>query len=158
VVDAIDLVFFQQPEELSIERLRRGEIGAERLLDNEAAPRSVLLASETRLPKMATDRRECCWWRREIEKPVTVRVTCLAEGGAAPTKPGPNGEAIPGQEKCRMPLCRRQRAAQGRVFRPVVYVLNEALVKNALARGAMLDADFAAPRSTRACPAADQGG
>ena len=77
VSDAIDLVFFQQPEELSIERLRRGEIGAERFLDNEAAPRPILLASETRLPKMATDRRECCWWRREIEEPVTVRVTCL---------------------------------------------------------------------------------
>jgi len=58
MVDAIDLVFFEQPEELSIERLRRGEIGAERFLDNQATPRPVLLASETRLTKMATDRRE----------------------------------------------------------------------------------------------------
>jgi hypothetical protein len=76
VVDAIDLVFFEH-RGAPIERLRRGEIGAERFLDNKAAPHPILLASETRLPKMATDRRECCRWRREIEEPVTVRVTCL---------------------------------------------------------------------------------
>jgi hypothetical protein len=60
VVDAVDLVFFQELEELSIERLRRGKIGAERLFDDEAAPRAILLAGDTPSAEMAADRCECC--------------------------------------------------------------------------------------------------
>src|SRR5262252_2901633 len=74
MVYAIDLTLFEQIEEFAIERLRRGEIDAARLLDNESAPRPILFASETCLTEMAADRCECLRRRREIEEPVTVRI------------------------------------------------------------------------------------
>src|SRR5262249_5739759 len=70
----IDLVLRQQGEELAIEHLRRRKIGAERLLDDEAAPRAVLLAGKTRSAEMIADRRESCWRRGEIEQPISAGV------------------------------------------------------------------------------------
>src|SRR6202043_1860738 len=50
VVDAIDLALGQHAKYLAIERLRRGQIGAEPLLDDDAPPAPVGFADETGVP------------------------------------------------------------------------------------------------------------
>jgi hypothetical protein len=59
VVDAINLVFFEQLLKLAIECPRRCQVGAERLFDDQPAPCSILLAGELGLAEMTADRREC---------------------------------------------------------------------------------------------------
>jgi hypothetical protein len=87
VVDAIDLVFVQQLEELSIERLRRRKIGAERFFDDQAAPCAILLAGNTRLAEMTADWCECRRWRREIEEPVAACGACAFDAREFPIEP-----------------------------------------------------------------------
>ena len=48
VVDAIELVFVEDTEQVMIELARRREISAERLLDDDPTPRTAFLACEAR--------------------------------------------------------------------------------------------------------------
>ena len=60
MVDAKNLVFAKDTEKLAVERLRRGEIGAERLLDDDTPPGSIILPRQARLAEMASDDSEAC--------------------------------------------------------------------------------------------------
>ncbi len=51
MVHAVDLVLVHDGEELAVERPRRFEIGAERLFDDEPAPRLAVLVDEPGLPR-----------------------------------------------------------------------------------------------------------
>ena len=53
MIDAKNLILFEDAEQLLIERLRRGEIGAERLFDDDAPPGAVVFARQTGLAEMA---------------------------------------------------------------------------------------------------------
>jgi hypothetical protein len=71
MVDAKDLVLFENAEQRLIERARGRQIGAERLLDNDAAPGAVVLARQTGVAEVTTDRREACRRRRQIKEPIS---------------------------------------------------------------------------------------
>jgi len=75
VVDAINLVFFEQLLKLAIERPRRCQVGTERLFDDQPAPCSILLAGELGLAEMTADRCERRWWRRKVEERRFPRVS-----------------------------------------------------------------------------------
>src|SRR5262249_16861920 len=74
MIDAIDLALLEHLQELAIERARRCEIGAERLLHDHASPSPVLcpvlLARQSGSAEMAADRREGLGRRRQIEQAV----------------------------------------------------------------------------------------
>src|ERR1700720_4409853 len=72
MVDAKNLILAEDPEQLAIELPRRGEIGAERLFDNDASPCAVGLARQSRLAEMTADRRKTGRRRRQIEQAVAV--------------------------------------------------------------------------------------
>ena len=72
MVDAKDLVLFEDAEQLLIERARRGEIGAERLLDDDAPPGAVFLARQAGFAEMTADRRKAGGRRRQIEQPIAL--------------------------------------------------------------------------------------
>jgi hypothetical protein len=48
MIDAINLMLFERSKQLAIEAVRRGEIGPERLLDDDAPPGAVPLARKPR--------------------------------------------------------------------------------------------------------------
>jgi hypothetical protein len=87
VVDAIDLVLREQPEELPIELLRGRKISAERLFDDETAPGAIVLAGEARSAEVMADRRECRWGCCEIEQPVSLRVAYALDARELGTQP-----------------------------------------------------------------------
>ena len=68
VVDAENLILAENAEQLSIELPRRGEVGAERLLDDDAPPGAVGLARQPQLAEMAADRRKTGRRRCQIER------------------------------------------------------------------------------------------
>src|SRR6516164_6395529 len=74
VVDAIDLLFLQQPEKLAIERARRSKIESKRLFNDEPPPGSVFLTREARLTELSADRGERSRRSGEIEQPVAAGV------------------------------------------------------------------------------------
>ena len=49
MIDAENLILFEDAEQFLVERLRRGEIGAERLFDDDAPPGAVLFAAPGRI-------------------------------------------------------------------------------------------------------------
>src|SRR6202790_4078114 len=81
MVDAENLILIENAEELLIERARRGEIGAERLLDDDAPPRAAVLAGKTRLPEMRADRRKGGRRDREIEQPIALGAAFALDAG-----------------------------------------------------------------------------
>ena len=58
VVDPIDLPFVGDFQQVVVERLRRLEIGAERLLDHEPPPHAVVFAQHPATSELPADRRE----------------------------------------------------------------------------------------------------
>ena len=74
MVDPIDLVFLENAQQPVVELARGGEVGAERLFDDDAPPGAVLFAGEAGLPKTAADRHEGRRRRRQIEQPVALGV------------------------------------------------------------------------------------
>src|SRR6266852_5971861 len=56
MIDAVNLMLVENLEQLLVEAASGSEIGAERLLDDDAPPRAILLAREPRLAKLAADR------------------------------------------------------------------------------------------------------
>jgi len=79
VIDAEDLVFVENAEELLIERMRARKVGAERLFDDDAPPRAVTRAIGAVLPRqaglaeMTADRREACRRCGEIKQAIAAR-------------------------------------------------------------------------------------
>src|SRR6185369_5463412 len=72
VIDAIDLILFEDFSNRHVQRLRRFEIAAERFLDDDAAPVLVFF-SESGLAETFHDSREQRWWRCAIKEPVLAR-------------------------------------------------------------------------------------
>src|SRR5271170_909651 len=58
MVHPVDLRLRNHIEELSVERVRRGKIGAERLLDDDASPATFLLLGESGFGEPLDDRPE----------------------------------------------------------------------------------------------------
>ena len=71
MVDAIDLVFRKDRQQLCIERARRIEIGSERLFDDEPAP-GVLLAGQARLAELLGSGREYVRRCRQVEQAIAA--------------------------------------------------------------------------------------
>src|SRR5262249_54951220 len=72
VIDPIDLILVEDAEQLPIELTRRLEIGAERLLDDDAPPCAVLLARKADFAELADDQRESGRRRRQIEQAIAT--------------------------------------------------------------------------------------
>src|SRR5271163_2795415 len=72
MVNAEYLVLVENTEQLFIERARRCQIGAERLLDDNAPPNAVFLARQSGLAEMNADRRETGRWRGEIKQSIAL--------------------------------------------------------------------------------------
>src|ERR1700691_4438525 len=81
MVDAENLVLFEDAEQLLIERARGGEIGAEWFLDDEAPPRAIGFARQPRLAEMAADRRKTGRRRGQIKQAVTVGLALAFDAG-----------------------------------------------------------------------------
>ena len=81
MVDAENLVFFENAEQLLIERARGGEIGAERLLDDDAPPGAVVFARQAGFAEMAADRGKARRRRRQIKQPVAFRAALALDAG-----------------------------------------------------------------------------
>ena len=76
MIDAVDLAFLEMLVQPAIELARRRKIGAERLLDDDAAPSAVDLTHEARFAEMVRDRTERGRRGREIEQSVAVGAEC----------------------------------------------------------------------------------
>ena len=72
-------MLFERCEQLAIEAVRRGEIGAERLLDDDAPPGAVVLARKPRLAEPGADRGESRRGRRKIEQTVMFSIARLLD-------------------------------------------------------------------------------
>src|ERR1700722_11830078 len=72
VIDAENLILFEDAEQRPIERLRRGEIGAEWLLDDDPAPRGAVFARQAGLAEVDADRRKGGRWRRQIKQAISL--------------------------------------------------------------------------------------
>ena len=77
MIDAIDLIFAEHCFDLPVQRLRRIEIIAERLLDDDSPPATVFLASEFSAPEFLNDGTEELRRSREIEQIVSASVELL---------------------------------------------------------------------------------
>ena len=77
MVDAIDLALGEHAQDFAVERLRRGQIGAERLFDDDAPPMPVLLADEAGFAELLHDGGEHLWRRREVEQIIAAGVMRL---------------------------------------------------------------------------------
>ncbi len=74
VVDAVDLRLPEHLADLAVEALRGLEVVAERLLDHDPPPATVVvLVIEPDAAKLGHDVRELGWLCREVEQPVAVR-------------------------------------------------------------------------------------
>jgi hypothetical protein len=81
VIDPIDLVLREYAENIPIERERRGQIVAERLLYDDAAPMAVVLTGETGLSEPLHDGGERLCWGCEVEQVIAVSVMrCVGLG------------------------------------------------------------------------------
>jgi len=81
VVDAIDLALVQYAENLAIERLRRGQIGPERLLDDDAPPMPIRFADEACISQPVHDGGKHLWGRREVEQDIAAGVIARLDRG-----------------------------------------------------------------------------
>jgi len=79
MIDPVDLMLSEAFEQPLVEAARRGEIGAERLLEDDAAPGAVSLAGKAGLAKPGADRSKRCWRRCEIEQTIACGVTCVLD-------------------------------------------------------------------------------
>ena len=77
VIDAEDLVFLENAKELVIERKGAGEIGAKRLFDDDAPPRTLtrsinaaVFPGKTGFAEMTANRRESGRWRGEVKQAI----------------------------------------------------------------------------------------
>ena len=62
----------RMPSSFWLSALRRGEIGAERLFDDDAPPSAVFFARQAGFAEMAADRRKGGRRRRQIEQAVAL--------------------------------------------------------------------------------------
>ena len=81
MVDAENLILLENAEKLLIERPRGSEIGAERLLDDDAPPGAVVLPRQAGLAEMAADRREARRRRCQIEQPIALGAALALDAG-----------------------------------------------------------------------------
>ena len=72
MIDAIDLVFFQGLLDVGIERVRRFEIASERLLDDDAAPTSILFGGQARIAELLDRDREESRRDGQVEKAIAL--------------------------------------------------------------------------------------
>ena len=79
MVHPVDLVLLQRLQDLGIERLGRGQIMAERLLDHDPAPLPVFFRHQPRRPQARDDHAEEAIRDREIEKVVACRAGRLVQ-------------------------------------------------------------------------------
>ena len=74
VVDAIDLRLVEDPQHVTVQGARAGEVVAERLLDDDARPATAaLLAVEADLAEVLDDARVGRGRRGQVEEPVAAR-------------------------------------------------------------------------------------
>ena len=66
MIDAVDLILFQNLADLAIQCLGRFQIAAERLLDNDAPPVRIVLTGQALFAQLADDLREELRQRGEI--------------------------------------------------------------------------------------------
>ena len=87
MIDPVDLMLGEAFEQPLVEAARRGEIGAERLLDDDAPPGAVRLACKPGLAEPGADRSErrrgCC----EIEQTVACGVKRMLDARELSTEP-----------------------------------------------------------------------
>jgi hypothetical protein len=81
VVDAIDLALGQHTENLAIERLRRWQIGAERLLDDDAPPMPVRFVDEAGPAQSLHNGGKHLWGRGEVKQSVAAGVMSRVDRG-----------------------------------------------------------------------------
>ena len=100
MIDPINLVLAQSSQDLRIERLRRGQVVAERLFDDHAAPGAVRLAGQFRATEMLDDGREELVGHGQVEQHVATALfgASLCEQGLQPAVDLGLGE-IPRQEQ-----------------------------------------------------------
>ncbi len=74
MIDPIELVFVHDFEQLVVQGLGRGQVGAERLFDHQPPPRALIFVfvQQTGAAEFAADRRERVWRRRQIEQAVAA--------------------------------------------------------------------------------------
>ena len=72
VIDPVDLVLIENSEQFVVQRLRRGEVGSERLFDHQPSPYAVLLPQHPGAAEFAGDRRKGVRRRRQIEQAVAA--------------------------------------------------------------------------------------
>ena len=71
VIDPVDLVLVDDLQQFAVQRLRRGQVGAERLFDHQPPPAAVLL-QHAGAAELAGDRQEGVGRRRQIEQAVAA--------------------------------------------------------------------------------------
>ena len=81
VIDAKVWFFLEHLADFAVQRLRRFEIAAERLLDDDAPPVATIFARQTLLTKLPDDLGNELRQRREVVKNVALRVVLLVELG-----------------------------------------------------------------------------
>ncbi len=79
MVEPVDLAFPDLGENLRIERLRRGEIGAERFFDRDTAEDAIAFIGQPMRRELLDDRPEEGWRHREIEGGIGIRPQPLAD-------------------------------------------------------------------------------
>ena len=79
VIDAVDLALVQCLQDLLVEGHRRGEVVAERLLDDHAAPAAVRFQRELGFAELVYDGRELARRCGKIEEHVTRRLMCRVD-------------------------------------------------------------------------------
>ena len=74
VVDPVDLVLVEDPRDVAVQRAGAGEVVAERLLDDDAAPGALLVrrVDQAGLAELLDDRREELGGDGQVEEPVAA--------------------------------------------------------------------------------------
>src|SRR5262249_43757660 len=79
VIDAVNLALVQCLQDLLVEGHRRGEVVAERLLDDHAAPAAVRFQRELGFAELVYDGRELAGRCGEVEEHIARRMMCRVD-------------------------------------------------------------------------------
>jgi len=71
MIDPVDLMLFDQLQQFAVQRLRRGEVGAERLFDHQPPPDAVFF-QHAGAAELLADGQEGIGRRGEIKQPVAL--------------------------------------------------------------------------------------
>ncbi len=73
MIDSVDLILVQTCADLAIERVRRIQVVAERLLDDHSSPMPVSFFGESRASQLLYDLTEEIWRHRGVEQIISRR-------------------------------------------------------------------------------------